>query len=173
MKQDGRVGTKRSARNSLIIIPINTMRGITGYRRKRIERKWWKLISFMVHGILHTKSYCDVKDMIDKRKCAKQVVVAIIENGDDIFVGSNWCENPQTECPRKEMATGEGYDLCKNICKQRNHAEVDACIKAGDKAKGGTLYLVGHYYFCEHCIQTMQEYGLEDWHILKEMAELV
>jgi site-specific DNA-cytosine methylase len=104
-------------------------------------------------------------DMIDSRKCAKQTTIAIIENNNEIFVGSNWCENPQLQCPRKGMETGEGYELCRDICRQKNHAEVDACIKAGGKARGSKLYLIGHYYFCENCLNTMSKYGVTEKYI--------
>jgi len=77
-----------------------------------------------------------------------------------LWVGSNWCENPQKECPRKNMKTGEGYELCKSICGQKSHAEVDACQKAGEGARGAALYLIGHYYCCDNCKRVMDSYGI-------------
>jgi len=103
-----------------------------------------------------------------KGKCAKQTTIALIVNGNDFFVGSNWCENPQEKCPRGGMATGEGYELCKEICGQKHHAEVDACLKAGIKAMGGKLYLFGHYYCCEDCISVMESHGIISWEILNQ-----
>jgi len=99
---------------------------------------------------------------IDDRKCAKQTTIAVIENNGEYWVGSNWCDNPQPECPRREMETGEGYELCREICKQYSHAEVDACLKAGKKAEGGTLYLLGHTYCCENCKKVMEEHGIKE-----------
>lgn len=101
-----------------------------------------------------------------KGKCAKQTTIAIIINNGEVFIGSNWCEKPQKECPRKGMKTGEGYHLCSEICGQKFHAEVDACLNAKKKANGGKLYLYGHYYFCDNCIKTMKKYGLTAWEIL-------
>ncbi len=54
--------------------------------------------------------------------CAKKRVqcVLIAEDG-EVFVGENWCNNPQQTCPREP---GEGYDKCTHICKQNAHAEI-------------------------------------------------
>jgi deoxycytidylate deaminase len=103
----------------------------------------------------------------NSQKCIKQQTIAVIvtESG-KCFVGTNWCRNPQQECPRKDFPTGVGYDLCKNICQQDNHAEVDACLKAGEYAKGADLYLIGHYYCCDNCKKIMTEYGIKDIVIL-------
>jgi len=96
-------------------------------------------------------------------KCAKQETIAIIEclNG-RYYIGSNFCRIPQTECPRKGMPTGEGYDICHKICYQNDHAEVNACREAGNDAKGGTLYLLGHTYCCDNCKETMNYYGIKE-----------
>jgi len=94
--------------------------------------------------------------------CAKQTTIAIITNGNKFWVGTNECKNPQDKCPRKGMKTGEGYELCKQICKQEFHAEVNACMKAGIGAKGATLYLIGHYYCCEGCKRVMDEFGIAE-----------
>jgi deoxycytidylate deaminase len=99
---------------------------------------------------------------MNNNKCAKQSVIAIIENNGSFYIGSNWCEFPQDTCPRIGMKTGEGYNLCRDVCGQYNHAEVDACVKAGEKAtKGGTLYLIGHTYCCDNCKKVMKEYGIK------------
>jgi deoxycytidylate deaminase len=107
---------------------------------------------------------------VGENRCAKVTTVAIIINGDKIFVGSNSVGNPQKTCPRDEAGfkTGEGYHLCKEVCNQGAHAEVDACQKAGEHAKGGTLILMGHYYCCDNCIKVMEEHGIEKVKILKD-----
>ena len=106
---------------------------------------------------------------INKNKCAKQTVVAVIENNGEYYIGSNWCDSPQPICPRGDMPSGEGYDKCRGICEQQNHAEVNACIKAGNKARGGTLYLYGHYYSCENCKKVMESYGIKKLVIIRDV----
>ncbi len=97
-----------------------------------------------------------------KGKCVKQTTIAIIVNKDKHFIGSNSCESPQSECPRKNMKTGEGYELCKEVCKQKGHAEINALNKAGKEAEGGTLFLIGHYYLCDNCIKACEDAGISN-----------
>jgi len=94
--------------------------------------------------------------------CAKQTTIAIVTQGNLFWVGSNSCDNPQLICPRKDMKTGEGYHLCHDICKQKHHAEVDACLKAGVYAEGADLYLIGHTYCCDACKKVMDECGIKN-----------
>lgn len=98
---------------------------------------------------------------VDERLCAKQTTITVIENRGKYWIGSNWCNNPQKECPRKDLPTGIGYEKCIDVCQQRNHAEVDVCLKAGEEASGGVLYLLGHIYFCDDCKKMMMVYGIE------------
>lgn len=95
-------------------------------------------------------------------ECAKQTTIAIIENNGQYWVGTNWCEDAQEECPRHGLPTGVGYELCKSECKQFAHAEEDACIKAGKNANCGTLYLLGHTYCCESCKKIMAKFGIKE-----------
>jgi hypothetical protein len=93
--------------------------------------------------------------------CAKLTIRAtIITPNGERFVGTNWVRNPQPTCPRAGMPTGVGYELCKSICDQPAHAEVNACLAAGEKARGGVLYLEGHYYACEPCKRCCEEHGV-------------
>ncbi len=101
-------------------------------------------------------------------KCAKQTTIAIIVNDGNFYLGSNWCLNPQGECPRKDMESGEGYHLCKEVCHQLGHAEEMACKLAGYRAKGGTLYLIGHTYCCDNCKEIMKKAGIVKTVIVRE-----
>jgi deoxycytidylate deaminase len=96
-----------------------------------------------------------------KDKCAKQTTVAIIANGGKHWISTNYCDNAQPACPRGNLPTGVGYEMCKDICQQRNHAEMNVCRAAGEGARGGTLFLIGHYYCCESCRQAMEKYGIK------------
>jgi hypothetical protein len=65
------------------------------------------------------------------------------------------------------MATGEGYDLCREVCGQDHHAEVAACLAAGTGALGGTLYLHGHSYLCDPCRAVAALHGIIDTVIIR------
>lgn len=95
------------------------------------------------------------------KQCKKQTTIAIVMKDNQLIsIGTNEINSDISECPRKGMKTGEGYELCKSICKQNHHAEVDACLKAGERAKGATLYLIGHTYCCDNCKKIMDEHGI-------------
>jgi deoxycytidylate deaminase len=84
--------------------------------------------------------------------CVKGVVKATLVATDGTrYVGTNYCMNPQTVCPRGDMPSGVGYELCIAICKQVGHAEVNAVNAAGENARGGTVYVEGHTYACNNC----------------------
>jgi len=98
--------------------------------------------------------------------CIKQTVKALIvtTDGQEIF-GSNAINNEVNECPRvvQGCPTGTGYELCKTVCNQNEHAEVTAlqnAKKANVDVTGATLYLTGHTYFCDNCLNNMRKAGL-------------
>lgn len=85
-----------------------------------------------------------------------------MKDGKLISMGTNEIHADIGECPRdmQGFKTGKGYHLCKEVCLQKYHAEVDACMKAGKSAEGGTLYLMGHTYACDNCIQVMENHKI-------------
>ena len=102
-------------------------------------------------------------------RCIKQMVVVVIKkkNG-EVYIGTNWCGNPQKECPRKDMETGEGYDKCNDICRQRGHAEVVALYNAKEiDLNGAVCYIIGHSYCCDNCKKALKERGVEDIRIME------
>ena len=96
--------------------------------------------------------------------CAKVVVVATLVARDGRrYVGRNDCEVPQVVCPRDRagMGHGEGYWMCRDICRQPAHAEVQAIRLAGDAAWGSKIYLEGHYRMCFDCEVVTAAAGIE------------
>lgn len=98
--------------------------------------------------------------------CKKQTVKAIIESrcGKRV-IGSNSIKNKIDICPREAAGfkTGEGYHLCKQVCNQNEHAEVDAMNKAeklGVDLNGAKITITGHTYFCDNCISKMSNRGI-------------
>lgn len=99
--------------------------------------------------------------------CAKQTVTATIVALDGhMFVGTNHCNNPQAVCPRSDLPSGVGYEMCRDICDQPAHAEVNAIMAAGEKAKGATIYLEGHTYFCCDCKKKIEQSGIKERYII-------
>lgn len=116
-----------------------------------------------------TKEYI-IENCISQAKgrtaCLKRAVYAIIiaEDGKEVF-GSNWTNSTNvTECPRADYATGEGYHLCKEICSQEYHAEVEAVLQAQKKEViiyNAKMYLTGHDYCCNNCLDIMRSSGIK------------
>ncbi len=127
--------------------------------------------------IITEKSIQKIKEKLkegDRKPCIKQSVVAVImKDGIVISNGSNHIDSNVSECPRMGMETGKGYELCKSVCNQFNHAEVDACIKGGSRCKGADLYLFGHIYICEDCARVCREYGIINVHIVSTNEKIV
>ena len=108
-------------------------------------------------------------NLIDKlnNKCAKQTVIAILQGKSGrYYIGTNWCEDPQVVCPRGDMVSGTGYELCASVCKQHTHAEVDAILQAGDDCFGGSMVLMGHTYTCKACEDILKHSGVDKLTIL-------
>lgn len=93
--------------------------------------------------------------------CAKQVVSAVIvaKNG-KVYPGENHARYPQAMCPRGDMPSGVGYHLCRDVCGQDGHAEIEALRRAGDDAEGATLYLFGHVKCCPDCTRACDAAGI-------------
>lgn len=110
--------------------------------------------------------------------CIKQSVYAMIKTVDGKMVfGTNKMLNNITICPREVegYATGTGYHLCKEVCNQNAHAEVDAIQNAHKKDMniiGSVLTLVGHTYCCDNCIQVMKENGIASVHIIDDSNKI-
>ena len=91
--------------------------------------------------------------------CVKATVKCTIVSQDgQIFVGTNYCNNAQSTCPR---SVGEGYEKCKSVCNQDGHAEAVAVQLAGTAAIGAIAYLTGHTYACRDCQERLFNAGIK------------
>lgn len=115
-------------------------------------------------------------------KCIKQDVQAEIEFPSGIkFKSSNFILNGDVkECPRdaQNMKSGEGYHLCKDVCMQTAHAEINVINRykealSRDKEyynyrnhlmniNEATLILKNHEYMCDNCFKHVVEIGIKN-----------
>lgn len=90
--------------------------------------------------------------------CAKRQVTCIIVDGKGTaYIGRNDCKNPQESCPR---FPGEGYEKCRTICHQEDHAEIMALKAAGPAANGAVAHLYGISHYCEACQKSLFAAGV-------------
>lgn len=94
----------------------------------------------------------------------REVVATIVTPGGQRFVGRNDVEARQATCPRAGMATGEGYELCRDVCRQTGHAEVMAvrALQAETPLApiGSVCYIEGHSYACDDCLRALAMAGV-------------
>lgn len=100
----------------------------------------------------------DKGDDVTYGPCAKTTVRCTIQSADgELFIGENWCANPQPKWPREP---GEDYTKCTTICRQEGHAERVALRLAGSKEAGGVALLRGHTYMCQSCQEALYGAGV-------------
>lgn len=97
--------------------------------------------------------------------CAKACVRAtlVLSNGEHLE-STNFCMKPQRACPREQQGygAGEGYHLCKEVCEQPAHAEVNVLTYAensGRNLKGSALY-VNYTWICPACWAEAKKRGV-------------
>jgi len=93
--------------------------------------------------------------------CVKRPVKATVIALDGTrYEGTNYCMTPQKVCPRQDMPTGVGYELCASVCDQKGHAEVNALQYAGKDAFCATMFVEGHTYACNPCLEAANKVGV-------------
>jgi len=94
--------------------------------------------------------------------CKRPVVAVLVTPSGEVFIGGNRITRPQPVCPRKEQGFEDrkGWHLCKELCGQVAHAEIDALNQAGQKALGGKFYLIGHWTACDDCARAIEKAGV-------------
>ena len=105
-----------------------------------------------------------------------QTGAVVVKNNTILGRGANtgqW----QPLCPRYEKGckTGEGYELCKTICKQTGHAEIIAiqdALKKNHTIKNAQLYLFGHWWCCENCWTTILEHNIQTVYLVENAHQL-
>lgn len=86
--------------------------------------------------------------------------------------GNGWHQEHNT-CVRmeKNLPTGVGYNECPG-CHSDNHAERVALQQAGEQARGGELYLYGHWWLCASCWNAITEAGITHIYLLEQAEYL-
>lgn len=84
--------------------------------------------------------------------CAKvRVFCTLVHPDGRRWTGENSVRRAQATCPRGDMPSGSGYELCRDVCDQVGHAEAVALAAAGADAAGCTAYVEGRDFVCYDC----------------------
>ena len=107
-------------------------------------------------------------------KCKRRTVMAVVVSENGVYFGYNYCDNEVDVCPRtvRGCATHEGYNLCREVCDQPAHAEVNAINAAGADAKGAELHVFGHDHACDACIKAANDAGIKKITLIEETKVL-
>lgn len=124
-----------------------------------------QILEFTKKMIEPSKQYIIAGCTVSNNKpCLKRSVYAMVlcKDGKEVF-GSNWIANEVISCPRAELPTGQGYNLCREVCGQQHHAETDAiarCVAADVITLDAKMYITGHDYCCDNCLAAIKSSGI-------------
>ena len=90
--------------------------------------------------------------------------------------GSNYHKEHGCERVRRNIPTGQGYELCEG-CHPKNHSEPKAvkdaqATTASDDLSGADLYLWGHWWCCQPCWESMIAAHIDHVYLLKDSEKL-
>lgn len=84
--------------------------------------------------------------------------------------GSNYHEEHGCERVRRNIPTGQGYELCEG-CHPKNHSEpraIEDAKKNGHDTQGAEMYLWGHWWCCEPCWKSMLGAGVNKVYLMED-----
>lgn len=100
--------------------------------------------------------------------CDKKQIIAGTWQSNGAFVhATNYCVYEGDLCPRMEMPSGEGYELC-----EAKHAEANlAKIIEDDDIILGTqiVWVYGHYWACEPCATALKKVGIKEIRVREDI----
>lgn len=95
------------------------------------------------------------------KQCSDKTVMAVLSSSNgNVYFGFNFVGVEAAECPRKGMARGKGYHLCKSRCEAQEHAEIDALRQFDEhepKGTHGTLRVYGVNHICDGCREVLSK----------------
>lgn len=91
--------------------------------------------------------------------CAKKQIAAGTYVNGAFWSAVNTCEFEGSVCPRLDMPTGQGYELCT-----ARHAEARLAARMQQEGvkSDGIAWVFGHYYACEPCASALKSVGVTE-----------
>lgn len=113
-----------------------------------------------------------------KSRCQDKTIVAVLRSNGRVFFGINGISETMTYCPRNvmEMGVNQGYSMCRNVCRQESHAEVDAIdtwlrnSKADDTAE---ISIYGTGKICDNCMALLQKFNVSIRNVVPDIYALI
>ena len=107
-----------------------------------------------------------LKDTLRRSGCEKkQIAAGCYVKGKGFVYATNHCDHEGDVCPRMDMPSGEGYELC-----MATHAESNlATMVRGEELKSEIAWVFGHYYACEPCAAALKAVGIKEIRVRERM----
>ncbi len=104
-----------------------------------------------------------LRTILDQSGCDKKQVAAGCYVDGFFTTRTNSCGHGGLVCPRIEMKSGEGYELCDAYhAEQKLANEVISKIDKTYFDIPEIVWVYGHYYACEPCARALKELGVEE-----------
>ncbi|MBI4359821.1 MAG: hypothetical protein HY564_01870 [Candidatus Jacksonbacteria bacterium] len=110
---------------------------------------------------------------------SRQVGAVIVREGKIVSRGHNSRNREPSSCPRVEqnLPSGVGYELCPHCGESdlMGHAEADTIQNAkinGTYICGGEIYMFGHWWACEPCLEKVRAAGITKIYLVEGAAEM-
>lgn len=113
-----------------------------------------------------------------KSRCQDKTIVAVLRSNGRVFFGINGISENMTYCPRNvmEMGVNQGYSMCRSICRQESHAEVDTIdtwlrnSTANDTAE---ISIYGTGKICDNCMALLQKFNVSIRNVVPDIYALI
>lgn len=107
-----------------------------------------------------------LSDGLENSGCAKKKIGAATYVNGVLFTAFNSCQFEGDGCPRLNLPTWVGYELCK-----ATHAEetLATLLREMECTSDGVAWVFGHYYACEPCASALKVIGVKEIRIMEEL----
>lgn len=91
--------------------------------------------------------------------CAKKQIAAGTYSNGIFHYAVNFCNHAGETCPRLDMPSGVGYELCDAQHAERNLVKD---FKAKGLISDGIAWVYAHYWACEPCAAALKTIGVKE-----------
>lgn len=113
-----------------------------------------------------------------KSRCQDKTIVAVLRSNGRVFLGINGISENMTYCPRNvmEMGVNQGYSMCRSICRQESHAEVDAIdtwLRNSTADDTAEISIYGTGKICDNCMALLQKFNVSIRNVVPDIYALI
>lgn len=114
------------------------------------------------------------------KQCLDKTVVAVLHTPEGVFFGTNGIKHQPLICPRNQAddKVNQGYEKCKEVCGQPNHAELAAIRQwqqtgAGKYPRKAVINVYGTDKICDMCQGAIDMLGIRLGTVTSDLTKLI